>query len=414
MRTTQAVDDRGSEPGVARRHRIGTATLIAGVIAIATTLAPTSANAVIANSALAPTGPSTFDLSCTGKDPATSAALASVGLNPFTMATAISTNATDSPSDLESFTLDVTWQFTLPVSFVANAQGLGFTTWTQSNSTLSMTATSGATGASAPTDPGPTVINLPGDPAVDVPFQTNPVQVTFTRSGTGPVVLAPVSATTTLTDTAGISLNLLCTPTGNVTPLTLMDQAAPTIGTAVSGDGQATVSWTAPPSDGGPPIAGYVVAAYTDLAPVKVRFFNSTLTTQTITGLTNGTQYRFRVSAYNAIGNGPYSRASNPVTPAGPTPPSPPSIGTAASGDGQATVSWTAPLSDGGSPITGYVVTPYVGYWTGTPRTFASTDTTQLITGLTNGWPYRFRVQAVNSMGTGGYSKVSNLVTPGP
>jgi hypothetical protein len=390
------------------------ATLIAGVIALVATLAPSNANAVIANSALVPIGPSTFDLSCTGNDPTTSAILSNSGLNPFTMATAISSNAIDSPSDLESFTLDVTWQFTLPAaSFVAIAESLGFTTWTQSNSTLSLTATSGATGASAPTDPGPTAINLPGPPAVDLPVQSNPVHVTFARSGTGPVVLAPVSATTTFTDSAGVSLNLLCTPTGNVTPLTLIDQAAPTIGTAAAGNGQATVSWTAP-FDGGSPIVGYVVVAYVGLAPVKVRIFNSTLTTETITALTNGTQYRFRVSAYNATGNGPYSKASNPVTPAGPTPPSPPTIGTAVSGDGQATVSWTAPPSDGGSPITGYVVTPYVGYWTGTPRTFASTDTTQHITGLTNGWPYRFRVQAVNSVGTGGYSKVSNLVTPGP
>jgi titin len=386
------------------------ATLIAGVIALVATLAPTSANAVIANSALAPVGASTFDLSCTGNDPATSAALSNSGLNPFTMATAISTSATDSPSDLESFTLDVTWQFTLPASFVALAQSLGLTTVTQSNSTLSMTATSGATGASAPTDPGPTVINLPGPPTVDLPFQSNPVQVTFTRSGTGPVVLAPASVTTTLATSENVPLNLLCTPTGNVTPLTLIDQAAPTIGTAAAGNGQATVSWT-PPFDGGSPIVGYVVVAYDGLAPVKVRIFNSTLTNQTITGLTNGTQYRFRVSAYNAIGNGPYSKASNPVTPAGPTPPSPPTIGTAVSGDGQAMLSWTEP-SDGGSPIVGYVVVAYVGLAPVKVRIFNSTLTNQTITGLTNGTQYRFRVSAYNATGNGPYSKASNPITP--
>ena len=44
-----------------------------------------------------------------------------------------------------------------------------------------------------------------------------------------------------------------------------------------------------------------------------------------------------------------------------PTAPGPPTIGTVVAGDSQATVSWTAPAFDGGSPITGYVVTPYFG-----------------------------------------------------
>jgi hypothetical protein len=75
-------------------------------------------------------------------------------------------------------------------------------------------------------------------------------------------------------------------------------------------------------------------------------------------------------------------------------------------------VSWTAPTLDGGSPITGYIVTPYVSTWTGLPRVFNSTATTQTVTGLTNGWPYRFRVQAINALGTGSYSAESNRVTP--
>jgi hypothetical protein len=89
----------------------------------------------------------------------------------------------------------------------------------------------------------------------------------------------------------------------------------PTIGSASAGDGQATVSWTAPASDGGSPIVGYVVAAYVGFTPVKTRIFNSPSTTQTVTGLTNGTTYRFRVRAYNAAGISGYSKATNPVTP---------------------------------------------------------------------------------------------------
>ena len=89
----------------------------------------------------------------------------------------------------------------------------------------------------------------------------------------------------------------------------------PAIGSAVAGNGQATVSWTAPASDGGSPIIGYVVVVYIGYSQAKVRIFNSPSTTQTVTGLTNGTTYRFRVRAYNAVGFSDYSTASNPVTP---------------------------------------------------------------------------------------------------
>ena len=75
------------------------------------------------------------------------------------------------------------------------------------------------------------------------------------------------------------------------------------------------VSWTAPASDGGSPITGYVVVAYVGYAPVKTRIFNSTLTTQTVTALTNGTEYRFRVRADNVYCISGYSKVSNPVTP---------------------------------------------------------------------------------------------------
>jgi hypothetical protein len=99
------------------------------------------------------------------------------------------------------------------------------------------------------------------------------------------------------------------------------------------------------------------------------------------------------------------------LTPA-PTVPGAPTIGTAIAGNQSATVSWSAPASNGGSPVTGYVVTPYVGYWPLPSVPFNSTVTTQTVTGLTNGTTYRFRVQAVNAIGVSGYSKVTNPVTP--
>jgi len=235
------------------------------------------------------------------------------------MPVTITTNAIDSPTVGEHFTLQVTWRYTLPASFVGIAQ-ITSPSVVQTNSTLPMRATSGATGTSSPVDPGPTTIDLPGsEPAVDMPFQSGPVDVTFTRSDTGaPVVLSPGAIRTTWDLVAAVSLNLACTP-ANVTPLTLTDQpptapAAPTIAAAAASDRSATMSWVAP-FDGGSPIVGYVVTAYVGYYPAKYRIFNSTSTTQTVTGLSNGTHYRFRVRAYNTIGISGYSRVANLVTP---------------------------------------------------------------------------------------------------
>src|SRR5205823_358208 len=78
---------------------------------------------------------------------------------------------------------------------------------------------------------------------------------------------------------------------------------------------------------------------------------NTTATTCTATGLTNGTTYFFQVAAINAIGTGSYSTPSSGVTPAG-VPGAPTGV-TGAAGNGQVTVSWVAPSSTGGSAITG-------------------------------------------------------------
>jgi hypothetical protein len=204
-------------------------------------------------------------------------------------------------------------------------------------------------------------------------------------------------------------------PVSKVKPITVGTPTAPTIGTATAGNGSATVSWTPPATDNGSPILGYVVTPYIGYFPLSSVAFNDTATTQMVTGLTNGTQYRFRVQAFNTNGTGLYSTVTNSVTPTAPTPPGAPTIiRNATAGDSSATVNWIAPATDGGSPITGYVVTPYIGYFALSPINFDATVTTRTVTGFTNGTEYRFRVQAVNAIGTSGYSKVTNPVTPTP
>ena len=85
----------------------------------------------------------------------------------------------------------------------------------------------------------------------------------------------------------------------------------------------------------------------------------------------------------------------------------------AVGGNASATVTWTAP-ANGGSPITSYVVTPYLAgvaqtatTVTGTPPAPAAT-----LTGLINGQSYTFTVTAANAVGTSPPSAPSGAVTP--
>ena len=86
---------------------------------------------------------------------------------------------------------------------------------------------------------------------------------------------------------------------------------------------------------------------------------------------------------------------------------------TAAAGNASATVSWTAP-SNGGSPITSYTVTPFIGTTAQTPTTVTGNPpaTTATVSGLTNGTTYTFTVAATNAVGTGPASAASAAVTP--
>ena len=87
---------------------------------------------------------------------------------------------------------------------------------------------------------------------------------------------------------------------------------------------------------------------------------------------------------------------------------------TATPGNGSAQVSWTAPSDNGGSAITKYTVTPYIGSAAQTPVTVTGTPpaTSTTVTGLTNGTGYTFKVSATNANGLGPDSSPSNTVTP--
>jgi Fibronectin type III domain len=198
------------------------------------------------------------------------------------------------------------------------------------------------------------------------------------------------------------------TPATDTWQIDTVVPAVPGTPTASPGDAFATVSWTAPSSHGSS-VNGYVVTPYVRTTAQPSVTFNSTATSETVTGLTNGTAYTFKVAAKNAVGTGPESPASNLTIVGAPTAPT---AVTASAGSASATVTWTAPSSDNGSPITEYVITPFLNGVAEPPKTYNSTALSEVVTGLHSGQTYTFEVAGGNARGIGTNSDMSNAVAP--
>ncbi|MFD5635755.1 fibronectin type III domain-containing protein, partial [Streptomyces sp. NPDC127077] len=177
---------------------------------------------------------------------------------------------------------------------------------------------------------------------------------------------------------------------------------APTKVTASASNQRAVVSWNASVNNGAA-VTGYTVTAQPGGATVTT----SGATSATFAALDNGTSYTFTVTATNRVGTSSTSTASAPVTPT-PQAPGAPSDVSASPGDTQASLSWTAPSNDGGSPVTSYTVTANPGGATAT----TTGATSAIVPGLKNGTAYTFTVTATNAAGISAASSPSKAVTP--
>jgi hypothetical protein len=174
--------------------------------------------------------------------------------------------------------------------------------------------------------------------------------------------------------------------------------------------GTATVSWTPPATDGGAFITGYRVTAQP--SGIEVETGRDT-TTATVSSLGGGISHTFVVKAINDVGSSLPSDASNAVVLGGgpaAVPPDAPTNVTAVAGDRSATVSWTPPASDGGSPITSYRIT---GRGTDYTETAPGSATSWVFDNLVNGVEHKFKVYALNGAGESVASVFSNPVIPG-
>ena len=134
----------------------------------------------------------------------------------------------------------------------------------------------------------------------------------------------------------------------------------PTSVSGTSGNGQVSVSWTAPASNGGAAITDYVVQYSTSSGGSYTTFSDgtATTTTATVTGLTNNTAYYFKVAAVNYVGTGSYSTVSSGVTPLVPYFNAVSNLTAVANANGSVDLAWSAPTASN-LQIYGYSVSFY-------------------------------------------------------
>jgi len=189
--------------------------------------------------------------------------------------------------------------------------------------------------------------------------------------------------------------------------------AAPAGVTAAAGNGQVTLSWVAPSSAGGSGATSYNV--YESATAV---FSGAKLAATvrglgfTVANLTNGTTYHFWVTASDGVGESSPSSTVSATPVAAVTAPGVPTGLQAIGGEDHVMLSWSAPASTGGSPVTGYRI--YVGATSalrgGVPR-MTSVGTSATVDGLPHGTTYYFRVAAVNAHGAGAMSPLASATT---
>ena len=220
----------------------------------------------------------------------------------------------------------------------------------------------------------------------------------------------PYTFTSTATNTTGTSASSSSASTA-VTPASA--PSAP-LGVAGSGTGgSSTITWSAPSDNGGSAITDYIVEYRIATSGTWATFSDgvSTATSATVTGLSAGSSYEFRVTAKNLIGNSLASFTSPVVG----TLPAAPSITAVTAGNAQVTVTWNAPTHLGSGTLSGdeYIVTAYdsQGNEAGTCEP-TSGQRTCVVTGLSNGSAYTFKVEANTTIGTSEKSTASTVATP--
>lgn len=280
-----------------------------------------------------------------------------------------SISVTNQPPSGQSVTISATFQraSSLTYSLVANSSGAVGISETVSTTYSVTAATSSKTFTGV----------APGEYTVNV-------------VASGPV------ATTTATGTPFSILGV--SGGGSVdTPVTSATQPSAPLGvSAIADDGNITVLFNPPASNGGSPITGYIVKASTGQA-ISVPASPAQFT------LPKGVQVTFTVQAVNDIGPSVPSAPSNAVIPA--TLPGAPTGVVASIVNGVVTVAFSMPVDNGGYPITGSLVVASTGET-------AEGATSPITIDVPTGTSATFTVKVRNQLGYGPLSTPSNSLTP--
>lgn len=176
--------------------------------------------------------------------------------------------------------------------------------------------------------------------------------------------------------------------------------SAPQSLAATPGDGRVDLAWLAPASDGGAAVTSYEVWRGTDPASKALVATLGRVLSYADTAVTNGTTYYYVVRAVNAAGASPDSNEAV-ATPAGP-PSAPQNLVATRPKGGGIRLSWTTPLTNGGAPITGYVIYRGTSSGSETPYATLGNVTVYRDDGATNRTVrYYYLVYAVNAVGQG-------------
>ncbi|QLH02685.1 hypothetical protein C5F47_03480 [Nitrosopumilus cobalaminigenes] len=182
---------------------------------------------------------------------------------------------------------------------------------------------------------------------------------------------------------------------------------------AINNKGEIRITWQSPASDGGSPITDYIIE-YKRSSDSTFSIYNDGVgssTSVTLTGLTKGSSYDFRVMAENEVGQSPESKIVSTIPMVIPFKITTLQI---SSDSTNVFLSWAAPY-DGGSPITDYIIE----YKRSSDSTFSiyndgvGSSTGATLTGLTKGSSYDFIVMAENEVGQSPESKIVSTILEG-
>lgn len=204
--------------------------------------------------------------------------------------------------------------------------------------------------------------------------------------------------------------------TANATTAGRLPSAPSGLTATAVGSSQINLRWRAASGGSGGAVTGYrIEVSDNGLSGWRtlVSDTRSTLTTYSDRGLAPGTRRYYRVAAINRAGVGLSSNVAGTRTGTS-FPGTPRNLRANAVGQGRIDLSWLAPLSDGGLPISGYVIETSLDggtTWIVLAGTVRAGSTSYSHTGLRPGTTYHYRVAAANGRGRGPYSSIVQAST---